>query len=188
MKKRTFLTRLVTTTLLSTALVANLAQAAISPTSLQDIKAVQFNSDTVITAGLPTKAEFEQLASAGVEVVINLIPNGNSSGHADEASLVNNVGMQYEHISVDWQQPTMTDVEHFFDIMDANADKDILVHCAANYRASAFYYLYQIKQGAADSLAYKQQTLAPWGDLTQSLQEYPQWNTLIETVKSKYQQ
>ena len=187
MKKRTFLTRLVTTSLVVTGLFSSLTQAAISTDSLQDIKAVQFNSDTVITAGLPSKAEFEKLASAGVEVIINLIPDGNSSGHTDEASLVNNVGMQYEQISVDWQQPTMTDVEHFFDIMDANANKDILVHCAANYRASAFYYLYQIKQGVADSLAYKQQTLAPWGDLTQSLQEYPQWNTLIETVKAKYQ-
>ncbi|MBE7215480.1 protein tyrosine phosphatase family protein [Shewanella benthica] len=192
MNKRTLLasliaTSLASTVLLSTGLFSNLAQAAISPESLQDIKAVQFNSDTVITAGLPSKAEFEKLASAGVEVVINLIPDGNPNGHANEASLVTSLGMQYEHVSVNWTQPKITDIERFFDIMDANKGKDILVHCAANYRASAFYYLYQIKQGAEDSLAYKQQTLAPWGDLEQSLQEYPQWNTLIETVKAKYQ-
>jgi protein tyrosine phosphatase (PTP) superfamily phosphohydrolase (DUF442 family) len=47
--------------------------------------------------------------------------------------------MEYVHIGVDWNKPTREDVEQFFKVMDANQDKDILIHCAANYRASAFY-------------------------------------------------
>lgn len=167
-------------------LSTNLAQAAITPEGLQAIKAVQFNSQQVITAGLPSEAEFVQLAASGVDVVINLIPDGNPNGHTDEASLVKQAGMIYEHISVDWQQPKMADVTRFFDMMDAHKDKDILVHCAANYRASAFYYLYQIKQGAADNLAFKKDVLAPWGDVEKIQQEYPQWHALIENIKAAY--
>jgi len=168
-------------------LSAATAQAEIAPDALQDIKAVQFNSANVITAGLPSEAQFETLQQAGVDLVINLIPDGNSSGHEDEAKLVEAAGMKYESISVDWKKPSIEDVERFFSIMNTNKDKDILVHCAANYRASAFYYLYQVTQLKQDSEQQKLQTLTPWGDLESSLKEYPQWQVLMEQVKTKYQ-
>ncbi|QYK02500.1 protein tyrosine phosphatase family protein [Shewanella psychrotolerans] len=163
---------------------ATSAHAAITPTSLSNIKAIRFNSDTVITSGLPTTNQFDELEQAGVDLVINLIPNDNPNGHKNEAQLVADAQMQYAHISVDWQQPTLADVEQFFTIMDANKDKDILVHCAANYRASAFYYLYE-----ATKLNHPENqsiTMSPWGDLESSLTEYPQWQSLIEKVKNKY--
>ncbi|MFT5788707.1 MAG: protein tyrosine phosphatase (PTP) superfamily phosphohydrolase (DUF442 family) [Shewanella sp.] len=166
------------------SLLSSMAVAEIAPQQLQNLKAVQFNDGSIITSGLPTKAEFPALQQAGVELVINLIPKGNSSGHDDEASLVTSTGMQYQQIDVDWKQPTVANVEQFFAIMDANKGKNILIHCAANYRASAFYYLYQLKQGKADSSDFKQQTMQPWGDLSQSLAQYPQWNDLIEAVKA----
>jgi len=174
--------------ILITALItATAAQAEITPDTLHDIKAIQFNSANVITAGLPSEAQFDTLQQAGVDIVINLIPDGNSSGHEDEASLVKAAGMKYESISVDWEQPNIENVERFFSIMNANRNKDILVHCAANYRASAFYYLYQATQLKQDSEQQKLQTLAPWGDLEASLKEYPQWQVLMEQVKTKYQ-
>ncbi|MCL1051944.1 protein tyrosine phosphatase family protein [Shewanella abyssi] len=166
------------------SLLSSMAIAEVANENLQDIKAVQFNDGSIITSGLPTKAQFPALQQAGVELVINLIPVGNSSGYADEASLVTSAGMQYQQIDVDWKQPTVANVEQFFTIMDANKGKNILIHCAANYRASAFYYLYELKQGKADSVDFKQQTMQPWGDLPQSLAQYPQWDDLIETVKA----
>ncbi|RTR31737.1 protein tyrosine phosphatase family protein [Shewanella atlantica] len=175
------------TIFLAGLLCVTTAQAEILPDALQDVKAVQFNSANVITAGLPSEAQFETLQQAGVDLVINLIPDGNSSGHEDEASMVKSAGMTYESISVDWKKPNVEDVERFFSIMNANRDKDILIHCAANYRASAFYYLYQATQLKQDSEQQKKQTLAPWGDLESSLKEYPQWQLLIEQVKAKYQ-
>ncbi len=173
--------------LIAGLITATAAQAEIIPDTLQDIKAVQFNSANVITAGLPNEAQFDTLQQAGVDLVINLIPEGNSSGHENEANLVKAAGMKYESISVDWKKPNIEDVERFFSIMNANRDKDILVHCAANYRASAFYYLYQATQLKQDSEQQKLQTLAPWGDLESSLKEYPQWQVLMEQVKTKYQ-
>ncbi|QYJ87264.1 protein tyrosine phosphatase family protein [Shewanella mesophila] len=160
------------------------AHAAITPTSLSDIKAIKLNSDTIITSGLPTTEQFDVLKQAGIDLVINLIPNDNPNGHKNEAELVAKAQMQYAHISVDWQRPTLADVEQFFTIMDANKDKDILIHCAANYRASAFYYLYESTQLThTDNQAI---TMSPWGDLKSSLAEYPQWQALIEAVKHKY--
>lgn len=169
--------------LLLTSLLSPVALAAISPDDLQQVKAVQFSSDKVITAGLPTKSQFKTLKDSGVDLVINLIPKNNSSGYADEAELVKQAGMEYAQIDVDWQQPTQANLQQFFAIMDANQDKQILVHCAANYRASAFYYLYQLKQGHADSTAYQQQVMAPWGDLPQTFAKYPQWQQLIDEAK-----
>ncbi len=171
--------------LLLISLISPLALAQVTPDKLQDIKAVQFNDGTIITSGLPSEAEFSLLQQAGVDLVINLIPTGNASGHDNEAELVAKTGMQYQQIDVDWQQPTTANVEQFLGIMEANKGKNILVHCAANYRASAFYYLYLLEQGQADSAALKQQTMQPWGDLSQSLKEYPQWDKLIDTMKVK---
>lgn len=170
--------------LLLTSLLSPMAFAAITPDALQQVKAVQFSSNKVITAGLPTQPQFKVLKDSGVELVINLIPKDNPAGYANEAELVKQAGMDYEQIDVDWKQPTIANVQQFFAIMDANQDKDILVHCAANFRASAFYYLYQLKRGQSDSLAYQQQVMAPWGELSKSLKEYPQWQVLIDQVKS----
>lgn len=54
------------------------------------------------------------------------------------------------------------------------------MHCFANYRASAFVYLYQLKQGKKPDMV---QTMAPWGD---ELARYPQWQVLLNEVRTKY--
>ncbi len=174
-------------TMMITALaLVNPVAAEINPAQLADIKAIKINNNQVITAGLPTSSEFETLKQAGVEVVINLIPTNNPNFLAEEPELVNDSGMKYENIEVDWQQPTIENVELFFSVMEQNNDKSILVHCAANYRASAFYYLYLATQGIDVSGEVLEDTLSPWGDLQQSLEKYPQWQALIEQVKLKY--
>ncbi|WP_028111820.1 protein tyrosine phosphatase family protein [Ferrimonas kyonanensis] len=166
------------------ALLSVSAQAAISPQPLADIKDVQFNSERVITAGLPTEAQFPQLKAAGVDLVINLIPVDNRSGHADEASLAASAGLDYINIEVDWKQPTQANLQRFFEVMDANTDRDVLVHCAANWRASAFYYLYLLHSGSADSNELQHQVMMPWGDLKASLGKYPQWQRLITEARA----
>ncbi|MCL1046531.1 protein tyrosine phosphatase family protein [Shewanella electrodiphila] len=174
-------------TMMITALaLVNPVAAEINPAQLADIKAIKINNNQVITAGLPTSSEFETLKQAGVEVVINLIPTNNPNFLAEEPELVNDSGMKYENIEVDWQQPTIENVELFFSVMEQNNDKSILVHCAANYRASAFYYLYLATQGIDVSGEVLEDTLSPWGDLQQSFEKYPQWQALIEQVKQKY--
>jgi uncharacterized protein (TIGR01244 family) len=156
----------------------------IDTNTLGDIKAVKFNNPQVITAGLPTEQQFAQLAQAGIKTVINLIPNDNPNALQNEQQIVTQLGMNYHNISVDWQQPTPENLQQFFSLMDQNGDAPVLVHCAANYRASAFYYLYQTRQNKAPTMA---EALTPWGDLQQSFAEYPQWQQLIEDTKQQYQ-
>ncbi|WP_242620354.1 protein tyrosine phosphatase family protein [Shewanella maritima] len=141
------------------------------------------NNQQVITSGLPTKDQFAKLKAAGVEVVINLIPKNNPNYLKQEASLVVDAGMVYENIEVDWQHPLQSDVKQFSKLMDKYQGKSVLVHCAANYRASAFYYLYQLSQGLDKSDAQMKQSLSPWGDLQQSFDKYPQWQQLIEQAR-----
>ena len=156
--------------------------ANIDTSKLGDIKAIKFNNQQMITAGLPTEPQFEQLAQAGIKTVINLIPNDNPHALANEQQIVIQLGMNYHNISVDWQHPTQENLAQFYSLMEQNGDTPVLVHCAANYRASAFYYLYQTRQNNAPTMA---EALTPWGDLQQSFAEYPQWQQLIEEATLK---
>jgi protein tyrosine phosphatase (PTP) superfamily phosphohydrolase (DUF442 family) len=162
----------------------SMAAVQMNTSKLSEIKAVKFNQNQVITAGLPTEGQFALLQQAGVKTVINLIPNDNPNALKNEQQIVTELGMQYHNISVDWQQPTLENVEQFFALMKANNDQPVVVHCAANYRASAFYYLYLATQ--QDQQVDINDTLSPWGDLQKSFEEYPQWQALIEKVKQKY--
>src|SRR5207253_2751711 len=62
---------------------------------------------------------------------------------ADEAGCVRGLGMTYVHIPVQFAAPTEQNLLDFFDAMDAHAGETLLVHCAANYRVTAFVGLYR---------------------------------------------
>ncbi|QDF65462.1 hypothetical protein FJQ87_01185 [Shewanella sp. SNU WT4] len=165
-----------------------LTEASALPEALQNIAAVQKADARVITSGLPTPAEFDSLARSGVNVVINLMPDSSNDSYHNEAQLVQAAGMEYVYIPVDWQHPTIDDVNRFFAAMLNHQNQDILIHCKANYRASAFYYLYEVTQLGKNPQASMQHTMAPWGDIERSLQQYPQWQQLINQVLAQYDQ
>lgn len=160
---------------------APLANANIeSIENLQGIRASQQQAPQLLSSGLPNEQQFSLLKQAGVDVVINLMPDSSKDAHPDEGKLVTQAGMDYVYIPVDWQNPKVEDVEAFFAAMDQHKGKDVLVHCLANYRASAFAYLYQLKQGQNPNMA---QTMAPWND---ELTIYPKWQALLTEVSAKY--
>jgi len=102
-------------------------------------------SERIGTAGQPTREQFDAVADAGYEVVLNLAPYRDGSGAlADEAELVAARGMQYAHIPVDWDAPRPEDADAFFAAMRAHAGRKLFVHCIANRRVSAFLYLYRV--------------------------------------------
>ncbi len=103
-------------------------------------------TETWLTSGQPTREQFGELAGAGVETVINLALSTSTNALQDEARVVKDLGMDYIHIPVIWENPTGSDLDLFFDAMDAQAGKKVLVHCAANMRVSAFSALYRIKK------------------------------------------
>ena len=99
------------------------------------------------TSGLVTVAQLNDLQSEGYDAVINLLPDGHEHRVADEARIVQDQGLDYVHIPVDFEAPTHADLEAFADAMDARPGQKIHVHCAANYRVSAFYSLYALRNG-----------------------------------------
>ena len=100
-------------------------------------------TDRVGTAGQPTEAELAAVKAAGYKAVINLLPAESPNALPEEGRIVSGLGLEYVHIPVDWGNPVVADVERFFDVMDAQRDRRVFVHCAANMRVSAFMYLHR---------------------------------------------
>lgn len=96
------------------------------------------------TSGQPTVDQFTAIRAAGFDVVVNLAMPDSDNAIANEGAVVSENGMTYVHIPVPWDAPDANHLAQFFGVMDAMIaqNKKVWVHCAANYRASAFTYKY----------------------------------------------
>lgn len=94
------------------------------------------------SSGQPDREDFKLIAKQGFQVVINLSMPDSNSALSDEGYLVTSTGMTYIHIPVPFDAPELSHLHAFFDAMGAFSAKQVWVHCALNYRASAFLYLY----------------------------------------------
>lgn len=100
-------------------------------------------SDYLATSGQPKEEEFNEIAQAGYEAIVNLAVPSSEGAIASEGAIVTGLGLIYIHIPVPWQQPTLKDVTLFFDVMNSLKGRKVWVHCALNMRVSCFVYLYQ---------------------------------------------
>ena len=100
-------------------------------------------SDKLATAGQPTVKQFRAIADADYETVINLALSTSEGAIANESQLVQALGMEYIAIPVNWESPTMADLDEFLQAMEQRQQQKIFVHCAKNMRVSAFVYLYR---------------------------------------------
>jgi protein tyrosine phosphatase (PTP) superfamily phosphohydrolase (DUF442 family) len=132
-------------------------------------------SENLYTGGMPTSEQLHDAAREGVELVINLAPHEVSNALPKESELVTSLGMQYINIPVIWNTPTKDGLDRIMDIIDENRNRKILVHCQANFRATAFMALYRIlRQGwnAEDAMEGMHQI---W-----DAEDYPIWKMFIE--------
>ncbi len=130
--------------------------------------------DQLWTSGQPTRAQLAELARLGFELVINLALPTSDNAIADEADLVRSLGMTYLHIPVVWESPQPEDLARFMDAMDARQGRRTLVHCALNYRASAFTALWRVlRQGWPQAEAFAVQKTV-W-----NLADYPVWQAFV---------
>jgi uncharacterized protein (TIGR01244 family) len=113
--------------------------------------------DDLLTAGQPNEAQLADAAREGVKVVINLALHDDPRYSLDdEAGCVCGLGMDYVHIPVQFNHPTEHDLRAFFAAMDAHKGDKVLVHCAANYRVTAFVGLYRmIREGSSAADAFE---------------------------------
>jgi len=148
--------------------------------SLTDIYNFLQLSDSVATAGQPTETQFYDIKNAGYQVVVNLALPTSTNALPNEQELVEAQEMQYVHIPVIWEKPTLEDIERFFNVMQANADKNVFVHCAMNMRVSAFMYLYRLIQEHKNAAEAKQ-------DLAKIWVPNETWQQFINRVLEHYQ-
>ena len=114
----------------------------------QDSLAGVFNyvsvSELVATSGQPDETQLVQIANAGYGTVINLAPTSViENSVVDERGILENCGVTYIHIPVDFRNPTESEFRQFISLMDERANEPVWVNCAANMRVSAFIYRYR---------------------------------------------
>jgi protein tyrosine phosphatase (PTP) superfamily phosphohydrolase (DUF442 family) len=100
-------------------------------------------SPTIATAGQPTALQLSSIKAAGYRSIINLAPGTHENALPNEKEIVESLGLEYIHIPVKFDLPTIEDFNLFCDVMRAHQDRLIFVHCAANLRVSSFIYLYR---------------------------------------------
>ncbi|MBV8949629.1 MAG: protein tyrosine phosphatase family protein [Actinobacteria bacterium] len=104
-------------------------------------------NEGLTTSGVVTAEQLRDLQRDGYDAVINLLPDTHALAVPDESRRVEELGLDYVYIPVDFDAPTRRDLDLFADAMDAHAGQKLHVHCAANYRVSAFYALYLLRKG-----------------------------------------
>lgn len=111
---------------------------------LSDISNYRDYTATFSSSGQPDAAQLELLKSAGFEQVIYLAFTTSHTAIAKEDEIVKELGMEYIHIAVDFENPTASDFYTFVALMQRNPDKKTLLHCQVNFRASSFSFLYRV--------------------------------------------
>lgn len=94
------------------------------------------------TAGLLSPEQLASLRDEGYEVVINLLPDDSEYAIPSEQQIIEQQGVEYHYIPVDFAAPEKRDYHAFEKHLGASRGRKTLVHCAANYRVSAFYAIY----------------------------------------------
>lgn len=142
--------------------------------SLESIRNYVRLTSRIGTAGQPNREQFDSIAGAGFEWVINLAMPDHPDSIADEGALVTGLGMTYCHLPVPFDAPTPEQVRQFCALLETQRDRPLFVHCIMNYRVSAFMYLYltQVCDYSED------RARSPIFD---SWKIEPQWQALLDT-------
>ena len=101
-------------------------------------------SETLASAGQPNSNHLKVLSELGVERVVYLAYTDNDTAIVSEDTKVLELGMDYIHIPVDYRKPTLANYQYMEAALQVSAEKNTLIHCQVNYRASVFSFLYRV--------------------------------------------
>lgn len=136
-------------------------------------------NERLTTSGVVPVETLAELASHGYEVVINLLPEHNDYAVPNERGIVELQGIEYINISVDFKQPTQVNFAKFTEALDRVRDKKVHIHCAANYRVSAFYSLYEFTRGNWNAAQVREFIGGIWQPV-----DHPGWDGFINSFLS----
>jgi protein tyrosine phosphatase (PTP) superfamily phosphohydrolase (DUF442 family) len=147
--------------------------------STQDIYHYLKVNDYLITGGQPTQEQLITAASERFIAVINLATIDPRYSLDDEAGLVGRLGMAYYFIPVEWNQPLESDFTTFEEVFQRLESQKTLIHCAANFRVTAFYALYAMKH-----LGWSEAQAEAFRATIWQGSHYPVWEAFIHQFKN----
>lgn len=139
-------------------------------------------SDSVATSGRVEPEQLAELRAEGIEVVINLLPDTSTYAVAGERQIVEGQGIEYLYLPVDFAAPGVEDYEQFGNLMAQAGERNLLIHCAANYRVSAFYSRYAIATGRWSAAEADDFMLSIWQPA--EYEPWPQWLAAVMSQPS----
>lgn len=102
--------------------------------------------DGIVTGGAPTEADLEAAAADGFTLVVSLRTDS-EPGQAEEAAIVERLGMRFEHIPVAGADGlTLENAQRFMTVLDSR-DGPMIVHCGSGNRAGAMMAMRAWLQG-----------------------------------------
>ena len=137
-------------------------------------------NDEISTAGQPTRSELRAAATAGYTDVVNLTTYDSDSEAEREEALVGELGMGYHPIPVEWDAPRPDHFHRFVACMESLRGKKTLVHCAANYRVTAFVSLY-----AMAKLGWSAERAREFVHTVWDPKKYPVWQQFITQISEE---
>jgi len=111
---------------------------------LSDIANYRQYSELLSSSGQPSAEQLALAEKRGFERIVYLAFTDNDSAITDEDRVVKQLGMDYLHIPVDFDRPTLADFRLFANAMGEKNSTKTLVHCQINLRASTFSFLYRV--------------------------------------------
>lgn len=131
--------------------------------------------ESLATGGHFVGDGLDELADAGLQVVIDLRPEDADT----RRKRVQERGIEFVHVPVSWEDPQPGDFDRFQKALAERSNKNVLVQCAANYRASAMTYLYRaLVEGTPEAQARK--------DLTEVWSPNKRWRKYIAVVMATH--
>lgn len=133
---------------------------------------------TLFTAGQPSEGQLAELAKAGCRTVINLALLTSTNALQDERAVVTALGMEYLHLPVVFEQPTVADYLACEAALLARQDQKTLLHCALNWRVSSFIAAHRVR-----NLDWTE--AAAWAAVRQVWEPDKVWLPLITELMAK---
>ena len=96
--------------------------------------------------------------------------------------------MQYFHLPVDWERPSLNHLREFFSFMDSIQGQRVLVHCWANARASASVYLYRTLRQDEPEAEEGRVLCAIWdNNKGYELKNVRHWREFLSAAKDRFE-
>lgn len=139
------------------------------------LNAIQF-SDQLTSSVQPGENDFLKIKELGFSSVINLATSKSDNTLQNEDIIVTNLGLNYVHIPIPWESPTLKHFQIFVKAMEVLEEEKVWLHCALNMRASCVAYLYTTTVLSIEEEIQREKMLGIW-------KPNKTWQTLITQIQ-----